>query len=114
MWSVEAVLECAASGVSDAAGRIWLLMAGELNEIAFVEAEGFLKELARLRLRAREVAGVIRREEGPEEIALAIEEIARALLTASSKASGPVYDSFSGGSSTAIDAAVAPQQASLL
>jgi hypothetical protein len=87
-------------------------MAVELNEIAFLEAERFLKELAHLRLRAREVASVVRREEGPEEIANAIEDIARVLLTASSKASGPIYDSFSG--SNAPDAIEAGTQVSLL
>lgn len=65
-----------------------------MNEIAFLEAEKLLKELASLRLRARETAQVLRREEAPEEIALAVEHAARELRTASSAVSQLVYPAF--------------------
>ncbi len=65
-----------------------------MNEIAFVEAEKFLKELAHLRLRARETAQIIRREEAPESIAVAIEATARELLAASSAVSSQLYSTF--------------------
>ncbi len=70
-------------------------MAGELNEIAFVEAEKLLKELGAFRWRAKEVAAVVRREEGPEEIAAAIEDAINVIRSASSQVSSLVYASFS-------------------
>lgn len=87
-------------------------MAPELNEHAFVEAELLLKELGAIRVRAGEVAAIVRREEGPEEVALAIEEAVSAIRAASTAVSGLVYSSFT----PKVTAAPAPEraQASLL
>lgn len=83
----------------------------ELNEIAFVEAESLLKDLGAFRWRAREVAAVVRREEGPEEIAVAIEDAINVLRSASSEISGLVYASFSAATSADVPRS---DQASLL
>ena len=79
---------------SSALSSLSTQMASELNEHAFIEAEQLLRELTTLQLRAREVAAIVRREEGPEEVAVAIEAAVNAIRTASTDVSGLVYASF--------------------